>query len=488
MPTLRRLRGRDGGQVLALVALMLFVLLLLIGLAIDAGVVLAARRDLVRVADAAALAGAGALSSGEPGQQNDWVREQRAITRVREYVALNGFDPDLPGNILDAEVSFTGRKTVTVNVTRTVPLVFMPIIGINTATVTAHGEGREAEAAPVDIVLVQDVSGSQCYGNMPRGMECAYIPRDPGHPDNDPSVLKPYDPTKATVRNQWDRWFNYGTSYSPSWRPGCYNPSTGTWAKCTSGQQTTINEPWEPFSLQQTAARYFVSQLDARYDQIALVSFSSNPPSGSTYYGSYYNARTWADLTSSLSTVIDAIGSSPLAENEVGDEGLYPGGSTNMAAGIKRGVEVLTLSPQARENAVAVMILLSDGTPTTRLDGSTPSGCDVQTGEGCSLPRQDTMAAAQEAASKGVIIYTVFVGTAEFAESQALMLQYIADLTDNRHLGASYATLVSQGGPAYNAAWFQDNVSGNYFLASDQEQLERAYDQILERIYTRLTR
>jgi hypothetical protein len=83
------------------------------------------------------------------------------------------------------------------------------------------------------------------------------------------------------------------------------------------------------------------------------------------------------------------------------------------------------------------------------------------------------MAQAQAAAEKGVIVYTVFVGTDTFANSQALMLQYIADLTDNGQLDANYATLESQGSPAYDEAWFQENVCENYF-ASDQREQERA--------------
>jgi len=481
MSTSRRREEGQRGQMIVLAALMMVVLLLFVGLAVDVGIVLEARRDLVRIADAAALAGAGALSSGQAGAANDWVREQRAVARAREYAELNGFDPDASGNTFSVEVTLSGRKLVTVNASRPVQLAFMRLVGINQVTVSAASHGRQAEAPPVDIVLVQDVSGSQCYNNMPPGLECEYIARDPSDPDGSSNYYKPYDATKPTVRSLPGRWFYY-SSYG--WAPGCRSGST--WVKCSSSPATSpINEPWDPFSVQQTAARYFVSQLDDRYDQIALVSFSSP---GSSVYGSWYSSRLRADLTHNLATVINAIGSSPLTEGQTGSPGLFPGGNTNMAAGIRLGVQTLTGSSNARENAVPVMILLSDGTPTTRLDGSTPSGCNLQTGTGCSVPRQDTMAQAQIAADSGVLIYTIFVGTPTFAQTQALMLQYIADLTDNHRLEGSYSTLVSSGGPAYDVGEFQEDISQNYFLASDQDELVRAYDQILRMIYTRLVR
>jgi len=474
------LRQGNRGQTLVIIAIMLMVLILMAGLAIDVGVMYVARRELVRVADSAALAGAGALSSGEPGEPNDWVRQQRAVARAYEYARLNGFDAEAPGNTFSVEVIIAERKLVQVNATRSVPLFFMPIIGVHHATVSAHAEGCQAEAAPVDIVLVQDVSGSQCYSSHLPGEGCDDIAMNP--PTGGTDRPQEYDPEEPTWLNSPSRWFRNAKN---AWWPGCR--VGGHWQLCPSGWATSINQPWEPFSLQQTAARYFVSQLDARYDQIALVSFSSGGIS--TNWGPTYNARTWVPLTNDLSQVIDAIGYSPLTDGEVGDQGLYPGGSTNMAAGIKEGVRVLTSSANARDDAVQVMILLSDGAPTVRLNGgSGGSGCNLQTGQNCDYARKDARDEADRAAEQGVMVYTVFVGTSTFAETQALMLQYIADRTDNRTLEGSYSTLISNGGPAYDTEYFQEHISPNYFIANSQEELERAYDQILERIYTRLVR
>ena len=106
------LRQGNRGQTLVIIAIMLMVLILMAGLAIDVGVMYVARRELVRVADSAALAGAGALSSGEPGEPNDWVRQQRAVARAYEYARLNEFDAEAPGNTFSVEVIIAERKLV----------------------------------------------------------------------------------------------------------------------------------------------------------------------------------------------------------------------------------------------------------------------------------------------------------------------------------------------------------------------------------------
>jgi len=503
MPTLKeRTRSLQRGQVLVLAAVILATLLLFAGLAIDAGLVLQARRDLVRVADAAALAGAGALSSGDAGEANDWVRQQRAVARAYEYAELNGFDPDAAGHALFVEVSFSGgRKLVTVNATRPVDTVFMRLVGIEQVTISAHGEGRQAEAPPLDIMLVQDLSASQCFGTYaekPAGQDCEYI-NNPFHPTNpDRAYELPYDASEPTILNNASRWVDYSYPYTAcnSSNSGCYPgcppaSGTGAWVRCPGNDASLspINQPWEPFALQQDAARYFVSKLDARYDQVGLVGFSWDYAAHyQDPYGRDYNARRWADLTTNVSTVMDAIGSSPLVDGQTGDHGLYPGGNTNIAAGLSVGLAELTTSPRGRENAVGVMILLSDGAPTTTLSGSRPSSCYEEDSYGCWPAREDAIEQAQAASDAGVLVYTVFVGTPTHAQRYALMLQYIADLTDDHELDGSYSTLLYNGGPAYDAAYFQQNISQNYFVASNQAELLLAYDRILDMIYTRLVR
>ena len=115
-----------------------------------------------------------------------------------------------------------------------------------------------------------------------------------------------------------------------------------------------------------------------------------------------------------------------------------------MAAGLRQGLYELTRFPpggNARESTVAAMILLSDGSPTRTLSGGSPVDCDSTHPEYCGDARNDTMDQAWEAANRGVVVYTIFVGDEESALDHALMLQWIADLTEDRRLDGSLRQL-----------------------------------------------
>ncbi|MCL5026347.1 MAG: hypothetical protein M1531_07635 [Chloroflexi bacterium] len=96
------------------------------------------------------------------------------------------------------------------------------------------------------------------------------------------------------------------------------------------------------------------------------------------------------------------------------------------------------------------------------------------------------MTQAQAAANDGIVIYTIFVGTnaVELNNGGGLLLQWIADLTDNRHLDGSYTG--SQSLPSGYGAPLSPSPTDNYYLAQNYTQLQAAYDSILSKIYTRL--
>ncbi|NND98208.1 MAG: VWA domain-containing protein, partial [Pirellulaceae bacterium] len=93
----------------------------------------------------------------------------------------------------------------------------------------------------------------------------------------------------------------------------------------------------------------------------------------------------------------------------------FPGGSTNIHDGITNGIAAVTKPGKARDWAVSVIVLMSDGNAT--------SG-------------DDPLLAASTAAAQGIPIYTV-----SFSEEadQVLMAQ-IADDTGGRHFHADNAT------------------------------------------------
>ena len=82
-------RGREAGQVLIQLALMMTVLLLFLALAVDMGHIYAERRRMQNAADAGALAGARELCFGSPSL---------VVARATEYaVGQNGAQAALVG-------------------------------------------------------------------------------------------------------------------------------------------------------------------------------------------------------------------------------------------------------------------------------------------------------------------------------------------------------------------------------------------------------
>ncbi|MCE5259196.1 MAG: VWA domain-containing protein [Chloroflexi bacterium] len=469
-PAVRKKETREAGQSLVYVAILMVVMIGFIGLAVDVGMLMAARRSLVRLTDAAALAGASALSA--PASVSDSERQSRAADRVYEYVQLNGFDPT-PGTgnitVTVSFPSFSTRKLVEVTTARRVNLGFMRLFGVSTSVVTSGA--RQGESVPIDIVLVMDTSGSQFVGNHWLGS------------DSKPQALlkKPW-PYDGDIYNVPESKRAFGYNYDPNKRTTAYSwPVQGD-----PDEDGRTNIPWEPFVMQQDAARYFIDQLDSRYDRISIVSFSSKDYNESCgHSAACVNQR----LTDDYNKAKRTIGYSPRTPGEKGTKGLTPWGGTAMAAGVEQGIAALTDTSYSRDEAIGAMILITDGSPTHKLDGTLDSGCDENTPSACETARRDVMDEVRNAAANGIVIYTIFCGSSEWESEKALILQWTADLTDNGQLDGDYTgsrNLPNGYGPAWSASWFQANVSENYYRAENQEELEAAYQSIYEKIYTRL--
>jgi hypothetical protein len=473
---LRRLWRQEEGQSFAMVVLAMVAFIGIIGLATDVGIMMYARRGLERLTDAAALAAASALSgsSSDP----DTLRQSRATDRAYEYVRLNGFDPTPSTGNISITVTFpsTVRKIVQVTTSRIVPLAFMRFFGINTARVSSAA--RQGESVPLDVVLVMDVSGSQFVGNHVLASDANDLVKQPW-------------PYTGDIYNVPTNMIASGFGYNPALKTIDYFwPPTSTLrfpAGCSPSNAYNcngrVNQPWQPFVMQQAAAHFFIAQLDARYDKVAIVPFSSagyNTSCGSA------GACVVQNLTNVYANADNKIGFSPMISGQVGVRGLVPLGGTAMSAGINQGIAALTNYTYARPDAVGAMILLTDGSPTHLINGSSPSGCGENNFAACASARQEVMDQAAIAASKGIVIYTIFVGSAAYQTQKALVMQYVADLTDNGQLEGTYATNCTAN--AYDAAWFQTHVSDNFYLASNQAELEAAYQSIIDKIYVRLIR
>ena len=140
----RRLPGAEFGQALVWAAVMLpFLFIPVVGLTIDGGIALNARRELQNVADAAARAGAMQVDvrTYRESAGTTVVLDQASARQVAaEYLAQR------PG--LSAAVQTDPRRVI-VEVSREVPTAFLRIAGVTTVRIGAvapaevrHGVAR----------------------------------------------------------------------------------------------------------------------------------------------------------------------------------------------------------------------------------------------------------------------------------------------------------------------------------------------------------
>jgi hypothetical protein len=140
---------------LPLMALILVALVAVVGLAVDVGLIYAARAELVRAVDAAALAAVADLPD-----------TNLAASSAEDYVAANE-----PTAQVEA-VSFPQLGQVRVEASKRVKLFFLPIIpGISAKLeearffrVHAHAVAGAGISVPMDVVLVMDDTGTMRSG------------------------------------------------------------------------------------------------------------------------------------------------------------------------------------------------------------------------------------------------------------------------------------------------------------------------------------
>lgn len=132
---MRRLTGKDAGQVAPLVAVLLLGLLALLGVVADGGAVLAARRGLQQLADGAARAGAAAVDEAA-------LRDSAGMVVVVDEAAA-----EAAALSYLAEVGFGGMAEVTAAPTHVVvfleqerPTMLGRVLGASSVTVRAEGQ------------------------------------------------------------------------------------------------------------------------------------------------------------------------------------------------------------------------------------------------------------------------------------------------------------------------------------------------------------
>ena len=148
------------GQILVLVAVSIFALIGLVGLAVDSGLAYGVKAKLASAVDAASIAGARALAEGV----DDAARIAAARHAAKDYFSANfpaGFlgatRVPLTDDMISAVHDTTGYWTVTVTGSAVMPVTFMRLLGFSDFPISAMGQSIRRD---LDIILVLDTSGS----------------------------------------------------------------------------------------------------------------------------------------------------------------------------------------------------------------------------------------------------------------------------------------------------------------------------------------
>jgi Mg-chelatase subunit ChlD len=152
-----RRRARRGFVLLTTSAMMLFVLLPAIGLAIDAGMIYMVQGVLSAASDAASLAGARALARGT----DDTAQRANAESTAGAY-----FNANFPSGYLGtanlqvtnvAATDSTYMRSITTTATVDLPFIFMRALGLNHITLQASAKATRRD---VNVMIVMDRSTS----------------------------------------------------------------------------------------------------------------------------------------------------------------------------------------------------------------------------------------------------------------------------------------------------------------------------------------
>jgi len=231
-------------------------------------------------------------------------------------------------------------------------------------------------------------------------------------------------------------------------------------------RKDAIYDDEQPIRSALEAARHFVGLLDPKFDQVGYVSYSSSasieselqclrdlgPPrlDDPACDPEYYNPGgdpPWDEDCGCFSNVITGTVLLELDRTTAS-------GSTNIAYGMHRGIDVLsTVSPHfGRPGAAHIMVLMTDG------EANMCSGCDGACDDEDLWPdggadKDCVVYYARKARDNAIVIYTISLGWSADRE----LMEYVAELTGGYH------------------RW-----------APTSDKLNEIFDELYERIFLRL--
>jgi hypothetical protein len=499
------------GQALILIALAFVGLAAFIGLAVDAGILYTNIGHLRRAVDAAALAAANQFREGLTVAQlessakefldlNNLSSASAQVFVCEESIVPGGpystyHDPTLCRCLndsltfgdagCDAADELDHRKLVRVRGVLPVTFAFLPIIGFDSVDVNAEAI---SETAALDLILAIDTSASMAYDLCSDGDD-----NDADGVTDDCNINDPPNQFGAIPENDVPRCVTDGDC--------------------------------QPFEDVRDAAQFLINRMYFPFDRMAIVNFSQfgNMPLDLA------GGDDWAVVTNAL----NALDVNPEPDPATWCPDWFstqdPSGctSTNTAAGIRLANN--ELGGNGRQEAVWILILLSDGAANAAQDDSSPPEwvCPGSTGAptwvqpfcrdtdpasrhapgdsdydaddrardmadlaGC-LP---TNFAPCTAPGNGVVIFTVGLGgLVNDNDGCDTSVYSVAECNDAEVLGEELLRYVAavgdDGNPTTNpcGSVATGNDCGNYYFSPTGSGVLQVFEAIAGRIFTRIT-
>ena len=546
----------ERGQAMVLIALSFVGLAAFIGLAVDAGILFSNVGHLRRATDAAALAAANQFREGwdppdlsaealemldlngiDSGTATAWVCDLSNFPGAPLFSAFH--DPTLcPGGIYPFSSSDgTPKKVVRVEAQMPVNFAFLPIIGFDSTTIHANAE---SEAASIDLVLALDVSNSMsidlCYDGEDNDGD--------GTIDECSETTGPGSEGNLTFDDDVPLCSTFQSSPWPLIPPGVEPASP----------DAPDNACW-PFEAVRYAAHRLVERMYFPYDRLSIVTFGRLP-------------KVWLELDDTDSLPSGCIASnpkacahkvlddiqvepSPLPDPTLCDQaagGSSPKGclSTNIGDGLLQAGARFCIDDgppvkdagngvcdrgEMREEAVWIVLLLTDGAANAAIAGGDPavfsdwicpdttypptsteppwcrddsastrhasgdSGYDADDyardqadNVGCPgpVPGETPPLGCPAGGGVGSVIFAIGLGKnvtenpGDLSEPRAgeFLLRYIADVgTDG----------LPNNDPFCNPDPGKGESCGNYYFAPEGDDLIAVFEDIASRIFTRIT-
>jgi hypothetical protein len=506
------------GQALILIALAFVGLAGFLGLAVDGGILYSNIGHLRKAVDAAALAAANQFREGLTVNQlessakefldlNNLSSATAQILVCQESIDQDTVPPYGPNNdsslCLCEDPSLTfgdpgctsyeqldNRKLVKVVASLPVEFAFLPIIGFD--SVDIHAEAV-SETAALDLILVLDTSPSMAYDLCSNSVD-----DDGDGVVDDCKINKPPDPPQ-------------NDPISDSDVPTCVSAGN-----C------------QPYEDVRSAAQFLIDRMYFPFDRMGIITFSR--------YGvpeiNLTDGDNWTDVTAAL----NATDVSPEPDPSTYCPDIFSTGDptgclpTNIASGIRAANQELVAN--GREEAVWIIILLSDGAANAALDDSSPQQwiCPGSTGNpnwvlpfcvdtdpasrhtsaspnydpddrardmadlaGC-LPAPNQAASCPGGGGNGVVMFSVGLGDYVTDNKDCDTSVYsAAECTDAEDLGEQllrYVAAVGDDGDPATDPCSSIGIGtdcGNYYYSPTGSGVLRVFEAIAGRIFTRIT-